>query len=77
LILRKIHAILNSKEALGELLQSSFDGGAYMEKTMLIIIPKDEVRKKIAGNIESTSSNNVGPRCSCTACGSCRCTPCK
>lgn len=77
LIKIKKYATLSLKEALGELLKSSYKETYCMKQPISIIIPSDEARKEITGKIESTDSNNVGPRCSCTACGSCRCTPCK
>lgn len=65
-------------ETLGEFLKKVLTLEAYnMKEETLLIFPNDETRKKIAGNIESTDSSNAGTKCSCTACGSCRCTPCK
>jgi hypothetical protein len=39
-------------------------------------VPSTEDREVVIGNISLEDSVN-SPPCDCTACGSCRCTPCK
>lgn len=41
-----------------------------------VIIPTVEDKAKLMGNIEVDDAVNARP-CDCTACNSCRCTPCK
>ena len=45
-----------------------------VKKTLLV--PSDGDRSKIMGNVNMENAANMQP-CNCTACGSCRCTPCK
>ena len=40
------------------------------------LVPSSEDRKVVMGEINLEDSVNAPP-CDCTACGSCRCTPCK
>ena len=42
----------------------------------VLIIPDDEARKKVAEKIDLADMVDARP-CDCTACSSCRCTPCK
>ena len=42
----------------------------------MAIIPSTEQRAEVMGRIKLEQSINSRP-CDCTACGSCRCTPCK
>ena len=41
-----------------------------------LIVPSTEVRARIAENVDLEDAVNAKP-CNCTACNSCRCTPCK
>ncbi len=43
---------------------------------LTVIIPNTDDRLKIMGSIALDNSVNARP-CDCTACGSCRCAPCK
>jgi len=45
-------------------------------KRPAIIIPAKSEKEKLMGKITIEDSVNARP-CDCTACGSCRCTPCK
>jgi hypothetical protein len=47
-----------------------------LEENRKIIIPTEIDREKVAGNIDAKNEMNMQP-CNCTACNSCRCTPCK
>lgn len=47
-----------------------------MNGHVVLRIPDAKTREKIAGKINVSDSVNAKP-CDCTACGSCRCTPCK
>jgi hypothetical protein len=42
----------------------------------ILVIPDAETRAKIAEKIDFKNAVDARP-CDCTACGSCRCTPCK
>jgi len=41
-----------------------------------VIIPTTKDKAELMGNIKIDDAVNSRP-CDCTACGSCRCTPCK
>jgi len=47
-----------------------------MSEKEILIIPDAGTRAKIAEKIDLDDAVSTPP-CDCTACGSCRCTPCK
>jgi len=47
-----------------------------MGENVVILVPSKDDRTKLMGNIRIEDAVNARP-CDCTACNSCRCTPCK
>lgn len=45
-------------------------------KPKALVVPSAETKARIAGQIDWQNAFNANP-CDCTACNSCRCTPCK
>lgn len=47
-----------------------------MDRSEILIIPDVETRARVAEKIDLKDAVSARP-CDCTACPSCRCTPCK